>query len=98
MKNKVLSDTEELLRKRIRELEAENRKLKADIRQLKSGDNIFYTLKNQLSASVDLGEINKELPPAIPEHKKWRASDYPKEWEPKEKACKYLADFWKTTL
>ncbi len=89
------NDIENNLKKRIKELEAENKKLKSEIKKLKSDKNVFYTLKDQLSDSVDLGIITKPLPPFIPDHKKWKATDYPKEWEPKKKAEEYLLAFWK---
>ena len=95
MTKKMTSDDEQLLMERIKALEAENRKLKSEIRQLKSGNNMFYTLKDQLSGPVDLGETTKKLPSIIPDHKKWKADDYPKEWSAKEKVTEYLLDFWK---
>lgn len=95
MGKKITSDTEKLLKKRIEELEAENQKLKNEICQLKSANNIFYTLRNQLASSVDLGEPTEKLPTVIPEHKKWKADEYPEEWHAKEKVAEYLSVFWK---
>lgn len=88
-------DEIEALKARIASLEAENKRLKDRIEKLKSGKEGFYTLKSGLSSLVDLGEITEKLPPEIPEHKKWKASDYPKDWPPKQKAAHYLETFWK---
>ena len=90
----MLKQKKELLKK-IAALEAENKKLKSEIKRLKKGKQGFYTLKGRFSTSLDLGDLNQKLPPFIPEHKKWKATDYPAEWEPEQKAREYLLTFWK---
>ena len=80
---------------RIKTLEAENRRLKLEIKKLKTGREGYYTLKSQSDGSVDLGDFTQKLPIFIPEHKKWRAGDYPKDWSPEQKALDYLTTFWK---
>lgn len=69
--------TEKELKERIKALEVENRRLKNEIKKLRSNKQGYYTLKNQFDSSVDLGEFTHSLPPFIPEHKKWSANDYP---------------------
>ncbi len=88
--NKII----ESLKQRVKELEEENKRLKAGIEELRHGDKTVYSLRSQLSNSVDLGGITEKLPPIIPDHKKWKADDYPKEWEPEKKATDYLLTFW----
>lgn len=85
----------EKLLERIEALEAENRRLKAEIRQLKSKDDTYYTLKRDTDGFVDLGEGTEKLPTAIPDHKKWKASDYPKDWPPEKKVEDYLKSYWR---
>jgi hypothetical protein len=91
----VTKKTEKELIDRIKELEAENRKLKLEIKKLKTNKEGYYTLKNQFDSSVDLGEFTNSLPPLIPDHKKWSANDYPNDWSPEQKAHDYLMTFWK---
>ncbi len=79
---------------RIRELEAENRRLRLELNKLKRKKEGYYTLADQFDSSVNLGEFTKTLPSVIPEHKKWSASDYPVDWEPEQKAYDYLVTFW----
>ena len=86
--------TREDLRRRIGKLEAENKRLRSEISRLKSEKEGFYTLGDQFACSLDLGEFTRKLPPFIPEHQRWAASDYPKEWSPREKASEYLVAFW----
>jgi hypothetical protein len=87
--------TEKELKDRIKELEAENRRLKLEIKRLKSKKEGYYTLKHQFDSSVDLGEFTNSLPSLIPDHKKWSANDYPGDWSPEQKARDYLMTFWK---
>ncbi len=89
----ITENPKELLN-RIKELEAENKKLKTELRRLKSKDDTFYTLKKDTAAFVDLGDIKEELPTSIPDHKKWKASEYPKEWPPEKKVEEYLKTYW----
>jgi hypothetical protein len=91
----VKNKTEKELLDRIKALEAENTRLKLEIKKLKTNKEGYYTLKNQFDSSIDLGEFTYSLPPFIPDHKKWSANDYPNEWSPEQKANDYLMSFWK---
>jgi hypothetical protein len=95
MTNIADQKTEKELKDRIRELEAENKKLKLELKKLKTGKEGFYTLNAQFDNSVDLGEFTNKLPSFIPDHKKWSANDYPNDWSPEKKASEYLVTFWK---
>jgi len=92
----MTKNSEIALKKRIKELEAENKKLKAEIKRLKKGKEGFYTIKDQFVCSLDLGKITEKLPTSIPDHKKWKASDYPKEWSCRSEkldSTKFSSDF-----